>query len=164
MNQIYQYESLRNPIGKKQVMSRISQHEFEQLVKEHLPFIGALNIQIECLEAGKATLRLPFREDFIRPGGSVSGPVQLGFADIVMYAVVMSVLGRIEMACTTNLTCNFLSRPRPVDLLGCGQILKLGKRLAVGEVMLYSDGDSAPVAHVTCTYSIPPAYSPVYNA
>ncbi|MFO1430680.1 MAG: PaaI family thioesterase [Candidatus Competibacteraceae bacterium] len=145
-------------------MSRISQHEFEQLVKEHVPFVGALNIQIERLEAGKATIRLPFRDDFIRPGGSVSGPVQLGFADIVMYAVVMSVLGRMEMACTANLTCNFLSRPRPVDLLGFGQLLKLGKRLAVGEVLLYSDGDSTPVAHVTCTYSIPPGFSPAYHS
>ena len=80
----------------------------------------------------------------------------MALADIVMYAVVLSLIGRVELAVTTNLTCNFLRRPRLADLVGHGQILKLGKRLAVGEVLLYSEGDPEPVAHVTCTYSIPP--------
>jgi uncharacterized protein (TIGR00369 family) len=137
-------------------MSQISQEEFEQLARNHVPFAGLLGIQVEHIEAGKAIIRMPFREDFIRPGGTVSGPVQMALADLVMYAVVMSLIGRVELAVTTNLTCNFLRRPRPVDLIGEGQILKLGKRLAVGEVLLYSEGEPAPVAHVICTYSIPP--------
>lgn len=137
-------------------MSQISQQEFEQLAKEHVPFVGDLGIQVEKIEVGQATIRLPFRDDFIRPGGSVAGPVQMALADIVMYAVVLSLIGRVELAVTTNLTCNFLRRPRLADLVGHGQILKLGKRLAVGEVLLYSEGDPEPVAHVTCTYSIPP--------
>jgi uncharacterized protein (TIGR00369 family) len=137
-------------------MSQISQEEFEQLAKDHVPFVGTLGVRVEHLEAGKATIRMPFREDFLRPGGTVSGPVQMALADLVMYAVVLSLIGRVELAVTTNLTCHFLRRPRPADLLGYGQILKLGKRLAVGEVILYSEGEPAPVAHVTCTYSIPP--------
>jgi len=139
-------------------MSRITQEEFEQLAINHVPFVGALGIRVEHIEAGKAIIRMPFREDFIRPGGTVSGPVQMALADLVMYAVVMSLIGRVELAVTTNLTCNFLRRPQPADLIGEGQILKLGKRLAVGEVVLYSEGDPSPVAHVTCTYSIPPTY------
>ncbi len=139
-------------------MSKISQQEFEQLAKEHVPFVNLLGIQVEKIEAGRAVIRIPYRDDFIRPGGSVSGPVQMALADLVMYAVVMSLLGRVELAVTTNLNCNFLRRPRLTDLIGEGQILKLGKRLAVGEVVLYSEGDPSPVAHVTCTYSIPPTY------
>ncbi|MCP5459662.1 MAG: PaaI family thioesterase [Gammaproteobacteria bacterium] len=137
-------------------MTAISQAEFEQLARDHVPFVGALGIQVDSLEAGRATLRMPFREDFIRPGGTVSGPVQMALADLVMYAVVLSLIGRVELAVTTNLTCNFLRRPKPAALLGKGQILKLGKRLAVGEILLYSEGEAEPVAHVTCTYSIPP--------
>jgi acyl-coenzyme A thioesterase PaaI-like protein len=57
---------------------------------------------------------------------------------------------------TTNLNCNFLRRPGPADLVAEARILKLGRRLAVGQVTLYSDGDDQPVAHVTATYSIPP--------
>jgi len=70
-------------------MARISQTEFEQLAHEHVPFVGMLGIQVESLEAGRASIRMPFREDFIRPGGTVSGPVQMALADIVMYAVVL---------------------------------------------------------------------------
>ena len=71
-------------------MARISLAEFEQLAYEHVPFVGMLGIQVESLEAGRASIRMPFREDFIRPGGTVSGPVQMALADIVMYAVVLS--------------------------------------------------------------------------
>lgn len=137
-------------------MSRISQQEFERLACEHVPFVSQLGIQVEVIESGRATLRIPFREDFLRPGGTISGPVQMALADLTMYAVIMSLLGRVDMAVTTNLNCNFLRRPRPAGLIARGTILKLGRRLAVGEVTLFSDGSDDPVAHVTCTYSIPP--------
>ncbi len=137
-------------------MSRISQQEFEQLTGEHLPFVAQFDIQVERIEAGEAIVRIPFKEDFLRPGGTISGPVQIALADLVMYGVVMSLIGRVELAVTTNLNCNFLRRPPPADLIAHGKILKLGKRLAVGEVTLYSKGESEPVSHVTCTYSIPP--------
>ena len=56
---------------------------------------------------------------------------------------------------TVNLNINFLSRPEPRDILAEGRIVKLGKRLAFGEVTLYSEGKPDPVAHVTASYSIP---------
>lgn len=62
-------------------MTQISQQEFEQLAKEHVPFVGMLGIQVENIEAGQATIRIPFRDDFIRPGGTVAGPVQIALAD-----------------------------------------------------------------------------------
>jgi acyl-coenzyme A thioesterase PaaI-like protein len=80
----------------------------------------------------------------------------MGLADYTMYAVVLSLIGRVELAVTTNLNCNFLRRPTPGDLIADGRIIKLGKRLAYGEVTICSDGDADPVAHVTATYSIPP--------
>ena len=145
-------------------MSRISQQEFEELARDHVPFVGQLGVVIEKIDAGEAIARVPFRNDLLRPGGTVSGPVQMALADLVMYAVVLSLIGRVELAVTTNLNCNFLRRPRPADLLGHGRILKLGKRLAVGEVLIYSDGEPEPVAHVTCTYSIPPEREPAVTA
>jgi len=138
-------------------MSRISQAEFEQLTAEHLPFAAQLGVRLETLEAGWAVARIPFRKDFLRPGGTISGPIQMTLADLVMYAVVMSLVGRVELAVTTSLNCHFLRRPQPADLIAHGKILKLGKRLAVGEVLLYSEGETEPVSQVTCTYSIPPS-------
>jgi uncharacterized protein (TIGR00369 family) len=141
------------------VSSKITIAEFTQLVDEHLPLMRYFGYEVERLEAGQATVRMPFKGDFLRPGGTISGPIQMALADMTMYAVVLSLIGRVELAVTTNLNCNFLRRPRPVDLIAQGSILKLGKRLAVGEVALYSEGEPQPVAHVTSTYSIPPWHS-----
>jgi acyl-coenzyme A thioesterase PaaI-like protein len=78
-----------------------------------------------------------------------------------MFAAIMARLGRLEMAVTTNLNINFLRRPAPEDLVADAVILKLGKRLAVLEVSIFSgseveQSDAEPVAHVTGTYSLPP--------
>lgn len=135
---------------------RISIDEFEALGRDNLPFITQFGIRVERLEPGAILVRTPFHSDFLRPGGTINGPVMMTVADFAMYGVVLSLVGRVELAVTTSLNINFLRRPAPKDLLAEGRILKLGKRLAVGEVILSSDGDDDPVAHATCTYSIPP--------
>lgn len=137
-------------------MPRISMQEFEKIARERVPFIGQLGIEVEQLDKGMARVRIPFRDDFIRPGGTIAGPVLMGLADLAMYGAVLSLIGRVELAVTINLNINFLRRPHPGDIIAEARILKLGKRLAVGEVALYRDGDEEMVAHVTSTYSIPP--------
>ena len=141
------------------MISRISPEEFILLATEQVPISAWFDIQVEKLEAGKAIIRIPFKNDFLRPGGTVSGPVQMALADLTMYALVLSLIGRVELAVTTNLNCNFLRRPQPSALIADGRILKLGKRLAVAEVTLFSEGEAEPVAHVTGTYSIPPNHA-----
>ena len=102
-------------------------------------------------------IRMPVDASHMRPGGTVSGPVLMGLADLVMYALVLSRIGPVKLAVTTNLTANFLRRPGTADLMAEGRLIKCGKRLAYGEVTLYSDGEpDDPVCHVTSTYSIPP--------
>ncbi len=137
-------------------MPRISIAEFENIARERVPFMGQLGVQVEQLEKGMARVRIPFRDDFIRPGGTIAGPVLMGLADLAMYGAVLTLIGRVELAVTTNFNINFLRRPRPGDIIAEARILKLGKRLAVGEVGLFRDGDEEMVAHVTSTYSIPP--------
>ncbi len=134
----------------------ISIAEFAELTRDHVPFVAQMGVEIEQLHRGAVKIRMPFRDDFLRPGGTISGPVMMALADLAMYAVVLSLIGRVDLAVTTSLNINFLRRPTPGDLVATGNILKLGRRLAVGEVMLYSEGSTEPVAHVTCTYSIPP--------
>ncbi|MBW8055253.1 MAG: PaaI family thioesterase [Acidiferrobacterales bacterium] len=137
-------------------MPRISIEEFENIARERVPFMGQLGVQVEQLEKGMARVRIPFRDDFIRPGGTIAGPVLMGLADLAMYGAVLTLIGRVELAVTTNFNINFLRRPRPGDIIAEARILKLGKRLVVGEVGLFRDGDEEMVAHVTSTYSIPP--------
>lgn len=127
------------------------------MAREQVPLVGQLGLVVESLGDGEARVRCPFRDDFLRPGGTISGPVMMTMADYAMYAAVLSRIGMVELAVTTNLNINFLRRPRPGDVLAEARLLKLGQRLAVGEIALHVDNEEDLVAHVTATYSIPPS-------
>jgi uncharacterized protein (TIGR00369 family) len=105
---------------------------------------------------GGALVRQRYREDLIRPGGTISGPTMMMLADFAMYCAVLAAIGPVPLAVTINFSINFLRRPAQRDILAEARLMKLGKRLAVGEVTIRSDGDEEAVAHVTATYSIPP--------
>ncbi|MDA7948322.1 MAG: PaaI family thioesterase [Hyphomicrobiaceae bacterium] len=113
-------------------------------------------VHIEHVEPYKARLRMEFMESELRPGGTLSGPTMFKLADVSFYCCLLAMIGPVPLAVTTNMNINFLRKPRQSDLVAEVHILKLGKRLAVGEVFLYSDGSDEPVAHVTGTYSVPP--------
>ncbi len=139
-------------------MPRITIEEINELCEQALPWVGLLGFEVEAIGKGTCRVRLLQKDEFLRPGGTVSGPALMSLADYGMYVAVLSAIGRVELAVTTNLTCNFLRRPRPGGVVAECRLLKVGKRLAYGEVSLYSEGDeeSGLVAHVTATYSIPP--------
>lgn len=125
--------------------------EFPQQVNDssglHIESVG---------ENGVCRVRQAYQERLIRPGGTISGPTMMALADYAMYVMILSMIGPVSLAVTTNLNINFLRKPEQRDLIAETRILKLGKRLAVGEVTIFSDGSAEPVAHVTSTYSIPP--------
>jgi len=131
--------------------------EFEALATQGVPYVGLLGCRVRRFEPGRVEVELPFRELLVRPGGTVCGPALFALADITLYGVVLSLIGRVELAVTTDLTMHFLSKPRPGDLAGDGRILRLGARLAIGEVVIRSVGRSEPVAHAVGTYAIPEA-------
>ena len=140
-------------------MSLISIEELERLTREKLPFARISKFRTEELKSGRAIVRAPYSNEFLRPGGTISGPIMMGLADFAMYAAVLTRVGIVELALTTNLNINFLHRPEPGDLLAKAQLIKLGKHLVVGEVEVYVDGYEDMVAHVSATYSLPPALS-----
>lgn len=100
-------------------------------------------------------LRMATGERSLRPGGTISGPTMFMLADTALYAAVLASVGPKALAVTTNMSINFLRKPPPRDLVADCRLLKLGKRLAVGDVTIFSDGDDEPVAQATGTYSIP---------
>lgn len=110
---------------------------------------------IEEVWHGGCRVRRPFHDRSLRPGGTISGPVMMALADFTMYVAVLSAIGWVPLAVTTNLTINFLKKPGRRDLLAEAGLIKLGKRLVVGAVALRSDGEDDLVAHVTATYSVP---------
>ena len=138
-------------------MPKITTDEFNRIVAEELPLARGLGVRLETIERGRSVIRIPFNDALLRPGGTIAGPVMMAAADAAMYAAIMSELGTVKQAVTTNLNINFLRRPSPGDIIAEGRVLKLGRRLAVLEVTIRSDGSDSPVAHATGTYSIPPA-------
>ena len=108
-------------------------------------------------EAGlkRARVRRAVTAADLRPGGTVSGPTLMALADYATYIALLAEIGPVELAVTTHLSINFLRRPGLKDVIAEAELLKVGNRLAVGEVYLYSEGDSEPIAHATATYSIP---------
>lgn len=140
-------------------MSKISIEDFNQLLNAEMPWALEAGLSLESLGDGNARMRQPYDAGMLRPGGTISGPTMMMLADALMYAVVLSAVGKVPLAVTTNFSINFLNRPLPADLVAEGKALKIGRRLAVIEVSIYSDGQAAPVAHATGTYSIPPKRS-----
>ncbi len=136
-------------------MSKITPESFNQIIQAELPWAAENDITLDSIGDGHAELRLPYQLRSLRPGGTIAGPHMMMLADACMYAVVLSQIGEVKLAVTTNLNINFLRKPANSDLTAKGQMIKLGKRLAVIEVSIFSDTDI--VAHATGTYSIPPS-------
>jgi uncharacterized protein (TIGR00369 family) len=102
-------------------------------------------------------LGLRVADRHLRPGGTVSGPTMFGLADVAMYLAILSHLGPVALAVTTNCSIDFLRKPEAgCDLRAEARLLKLGRSLAVGDVLLFSHGMTSPVARAGLTYSIPP--------
>lgn len=140
-------------------MPKISIEEFDAIIREELPWAEEVGMRTESIGKGEASLRLPFNNKTLRPGGTISGPTMMALCDVCMYAAIMSAIGREDMAVTCNFNINFMQLPAQADMIAEGSILKLGKRLAVMEVTVHSDGHDDPVAHATATFSLPPRKS-----
>lgn len=135
----------------------LSAVEVEELIRVGVPMAEDIGFRVEEAREGFARTRLTFTDRLVRPGGTISGPVQMALADASMYAAVLASLGKVEMAVTSNLSINFLQKPVPGDLAAEAVVLRLGRRLAFCEVRLLSgEGDDVQlVAHVTGSYALP---------
>ncbi|MGP1394668.1 MAG: PaaI family thioesterase [Inquilinaceae bacterium] len=129
---------------------------FERLLRERVPLVGSYGIAVRSLGVGAIALVMPYRDDFVRPGGTITGPALFGLADVALYGAVLSRIGPVELAVTASMTITFLRRSPPAAILAEARLLRCGSRLAYGEVLMTAEGEAAPVAHATGTYSIPP--------
>jgi len=143
------------PITPAAVMTR---EQLEATLRREFPEMwdGTNSRRIEEVGYLTATVRSIYDPSQLRPGGTISGPTMMGLADLALYAAIMGSVGPVTLAVTTNLSFNFLRKPAQKDLIADCRLLKLGKRLAVGDVFIRSDGEDDVVCHATGTYSIPP--------
>ncbi|SDF14580.1 PaaI family thioesterase [Rhodobacter capsulatus] len=112
----------------------------------------------EVIEAGAETvIRLRVDQSHLRPGGTVSGPSMFALADVGIYLAILSRIGPVALSVTTSATIDFLRKPLAgIDLLARVRVLKLGRSLAVGDCLIFSEGEAEPVARASMTYSVPP--------
>jgi uncharacterized protein (TIGR00369 family) len=133
----------------------MSAEALDLFLQSHFPHLEEPMVRVEEVNEMAARVRLFYHDRHLRPGQTISGPSLMALADTAMYVALLGMIGPVALAVTTNLNINFLRKPTPKDVLAECRLLKLGKRLAVGEVTMYSEGDPSPVAHATVTYSIP---------
>lgn len=137
---------------------RLSIAEIDQLIDQHFPAVhtGGRVLFTEALTDKGATIRLIDHPKNLRPGGTISGPAMFTLADYGVYVAILGLLGEEALqAVTTNITLNFMRRPKPGDLLGEITLIKMGKRLIVAEVEILSASDRSLAAHVVATYAMP---------
>jgi len=125
------------------------EHEFPQVAGEYT---------VDALAEHEITMRLNVQARHLRPGGTVSGPSIFALADVAVYLAILAMIGPQALAVTTSSSLDFMRKPAAGrDLIATARLLKLGRVLAVGEVLIRSEGQEAPVARASMTYSIPPA-------
>lgn len=128
----------------------------EEFLGREFPQV-AEDFVIEEVGARRISVRLAVQERHLRPGGTVSGPSIFALADVAVYLGILAMIGPEALAVTTNCSIDFMRKPAArTDLIAECRLLKLGRVLAVGEVLIFSDGLTEPVARASLTYSIPP--------
>jgi uncharacterized protein (TIGR00369 family) len=133
--------------------TQVSAQALQRFLDEEFP---QSSISVERVDEEGVWVRQPVDVAHLRPGGTVSGPTMMATADCAAYVVILSRIGIVPLAVTTNLTINFLRKPSADRTITArATLLKLGRRLALSEVNLYSEGEPAPVAHAVVTYAIP---------
>ena len=135
----------------KPLMSKV---DLENFLEKEFPQVSS-NFRILNTKPNSLSMLMHISDKHLRPGGTVSGPTMFLLADVSFYLATLSIIGPKSLTVTTNCSINFLRKPNISDLISETRVLKIGKTLSVGDVLIYSEGIKEPVAHASLTYSIP---------
>lgn len=136
--------------------------ELKMTVAEITAFLEKVFPQIDddfdvvSLSPDEIVVRMNVKEKHLRPGGTVSGPSMFALADVSYYIATLAFIGPEALTVTTNCSIDFMRKPAATDMIAKARVLKLGRTLSVGDVLLYSEGQDEPVARANLTYAIPP--------
>ena len=129
--------------------------EIRAYVEAEFPQIRG-RFELLDLAPGFLKARMAVTEADLRPGGTISGPSIFALVDCAFYMATLAVVGREALAVTTSCAIDFMRKPAPGDLVAEARVLKLGRALSVGDVLVFSPGVDGPVARAGVTFSIPP--------
>ncbi len=135
---------------------QMSRNDLNAFMREFFPEVAG-DIQVVKVAEASISVEMQVGAGNLRPGGTVSGPTMFTLADVTIYLAILAMIGPQALAVTTNCSIDFMRKPAAGRRLRAdGRILKLGQALAVGDVLVFSEGMGAPVARASLTYSIPP--------
>jgi acyl-coenzyme A thioesterase PaaI-like protein len=138
----------------EQLKTRLSAEEITDFLNDVFP--GSMErFVIEEVQPMRARVRMKFSEYQLRPGGTISGPSLMTLADTGLWVALLAMIGREPLSVTSHLDIDFLRKPEPADVVGHTTLHKVGRKLAVGDVLMYSAGESVPCARASVTYAIP---------
>ncbi len=132
----------------------MTKEELNDFLEKEFPQVNK-NFEILKVSDKNFSMLMHISSEHLRPGATVSGPTMFLLADVTFYLATLSIIGPKSLTVTTNCSINFLRKPNEKNLISEARILKLGKTLSVGDVLIYSEDIDEPVAHASLTYSIP---------
>jgi uncharacterized protein (TIGR00369 family) len=133
---------------------KMNAEEITTFLKAEFPQIDG-DFDVVSVDENEIVMRLKVEDRHLRPGGTVSGPSMFALADVAFYVAVLAHAGPKALAVTTNCNIDFMRKPAQTNMIGRARVLKFGRSLVVGDVMLYSEGLDKPVARASLTYSVP---------
>jgi acyl-coenzyme A thioesterase PaaI-like protein len=137
-----------------ELKTRLSAAEITEFLDDVFP--GSMErFLIEDVQPMRARVRMKFNEFQLRPGGTISGPSLMSLADTGLWVALLAMIGREPLSVTSHLDIDFLRKPAPADVVAHTTLHKIGRKLAVGDVLMYSAGESVPCARASVTYAIP---------
>jgi uncharacterized protein (TIGR00369 family) len=124
------------------------------VIRRGVPLAGEWGVELLEAEGGRALLRLPASARLLRPGNTISGPALMGLADVAMWAALLSLTEGRDNSVTSTMTVNFLRPAGSGPVLAEARIVKRGKRMLFGEILLRAEGSEETAVHVTTTWAV----------
>ena len=123
--------------------------ELQAFMRQHLPLAKAWGVELLEARDGTARLRLPASPQLLRPGNTVSGPALMGLADMAIWAALLSTAVGRDNSVTSSMNVNFLSPAGPGPVVAEGRVVKAGRRMIYGDILIFAEGAEKPCVHVT---------------
>ncbi|MFN4171489.1 MAG: PaaI family thioesterase [Pseudorhodobacter sp.] len=135
--------TIETPVMDRAALTDFLHREFAEVARD---------FEVVSVTGTGVEIRLVVGARHLRPGGTVSGPSMFALADVAVYLAILSRIGPVALAVTTNCAIDFMRKPAAGrDLIAGARLLKLGRVLAVGDVLIHSEGEAQPVARAGLT-------------
>jgi uncharacterized protein (TIGR00369 family) len=132
-----------------------SRADAEALLKEAFaPWVQELGVRFDSVSPAGVRLVMPLSPRLHRTGGTVCGQALMALADTAMVFAIAAASGGMRPMTTVSQTSHFMRAIAGADTVADARLLRLGRTMAFGEVMLSAAGSADPAVHVSSSYAL----------